>query len=198
MSANMVVILISSCFVMAASGILMLLLGFNYSTVLDLLGLGGISDTVDSVDNLETNLENIATGTCPSGTVNEAGLCYTPCKSGYTDGGSSGFPEMCYANCPSSMSGTLTTCNKAAPWTKSSYPWQYGDAAFDYAPAGNRCKAANAQGCTQYGLIWYANCPSGWYQSDDFSCLESCPANTTDSGLYCTKDSYGRGAGTIP
>jgi hypothetical protein len=49
------------------------------------------------------------------------------------------------------------------------YGWIWGDKAFNYTQAGNRCKAANPQGCRQVGAIWYPDCPPG-QRPDGTSC----------------------------
>jgi hypothetical protein len=62
-------------------------------------------------------------------------------------------------------------------YLRASYPWKFGDTAFNYNEAGNRCKQDNPQGCNQIGLIWYANCGEG-YDTSNLQCTKSNSTNT--------------------
>ena len=130
--------------------------------------------------------------TCGPGQDKSGALCYPSCGENET-----GVGPLCMSKCPSGYSDGGTFCTKPASYGRGAgYPWKFGDKAFDYNPARDRCQKDNPQGCDKSGLIWYPRCRSGFHAVGCCVCSPDCPAGTTDSGAMCTKNSHGRGAGT--
>lgn len=131
---------------------------------------------------------------CPNGQY-DAGLCYTPCKAGYT-----GVGPVCWQSCPSGYPDFGVGCSKPASYGRGGgYPWKFGDSLND-SGMFNRCQSANggAGTCEKNGLIVYPKCKPGFHQVGCCVCSPDCPSGLIDSGATCTKNSYGRGAGTLP
>lgn len=117
------------------------------------------------------------TPSCPSGYTNTGLTCYRAPDSYNSD------PKP--ASCPSGYRNTGTTCYRP-PRTiyPASYPWKFGDPAFNYDKAKARCQRAEGRtNCMKKGLIWYAKCPSG-YNWTGSSCLR--PASSRGySSMRC-------------
>lgn len=122
---------------------------------------------------------------CPSGKVNEAGLCYTPCKASYVSDGA----LMCYSGCPQGYSSSgCCTCHINKPLTKD-VDWR----------------------CTAWFPNWLGGacrwkdsyCADPHYTNAGLFCAltsagKSAPAGFSGSFLDPMKNSYGRSPGTIP
>lgn len=153
------------------------------------LDLSGTVWKVDIANNVP-----LGNGRCLDGKVNEAGLCYTPCRAGYK-----GVATMCVPSCPSGYTDTGLHCAKPAAYGRGAgFPWKFGDKAFSLDGARARCFAANPQGCEQSGAIWYPKCRSGFKPIGSNICTPECPSGMTDIGVSCQKATYDRGVGTIP
>jgi hypothetical protein len=115
----------------------------------------------------QAGLKDIVPTKCTNGRELHAGLCYyNPDKTKYEYQS----PGLYKNKCRSGYYWNGTTCWQDPKRTGITlYAWKWGDPAFNYSKAGNRCKAANPQGCTQTGAIWYPNCPPG-QRSDGTSC----------------------------
>ncbi len=121
---------------------------------------------------------------CPSGRVNNGGLCYTACNAGFT-----GVGPVCWQVCPSGTTDTGAFCESSV--AKNTYTRGVG-------VIPSVCAAGKEN---QAGLC-YDLCPSN-YNGVGPVCWENCPSGYADKGLFCdlpplTKDSYGRGAGQVP
>lgn len=107
---------------------------------------------------------------CGSGKDSVAGLCYTPCASGYSM--VPGMPNVCGTNCPSGYTDTGLLCSRAGSIisanTSSCSKWDV-------------CGLTVDKGCSK--------CPSG-YHNDGCTCR-------IDPDTIA-KSTYGRGVGTIP
>ncbi|MCP9800780.1 hypothetical protein [Synechococcus sp. RedBA-s] len=154
------------------------------------LDLGG---TVwDPSASIATSLP-LGNGRCPDGKVNDAGLCYVPCKAGFK-----GVATMCVPSCPSGFTDTGLHCAKPAAYGRGAgFPWQFGDKAFSLDGARQRCAAANPQGCEVSGAIVYPKCRSGFNPIGSNICTPQCPSGMLDIGVSCQKQTYDRGAGTV-
>jgi hypothetical protein len=130
---------------------------------------------------------------CPSG-ENNAGLCYPHCNSGYA-----GVGPVCWQSCPSGYGDFGVGCSKPASYGRGGgYPWNFGDPLNDSRMFA-RCEAARGAGqCEKSGLIVYPKCAAGFRAVGCCVCSPVCPNGLIDSGATCTKNTYGRGAGTLP
>lgn len=125
----------------------------------------------------------------------DEGLCYNKCKPNWD-----GKATICYQNCPSGFRDDGLFCAKPAPYgVGGGFPWKFGDPAFNYDKAGERCRAETPGGsCSKEGLIWYPNCKAGFHKTGALICSPNCPSGWADIGVSCTKPSENRGAGLIP
>lgn len=141
---------------------------------------------------------------CGPGRELDGGLCYrmtgargdrtlTSCKAGFSAVG-----PVCWQDCPSGFRDDGAFCAKPAPYTRRGYPWKIGDAPFDLGGARQRCVADHAGGCEQDGLLFYPKCKAGFHAFGCCVCTPNCPSGMADIGVSCQKQSYGRGAGTVP
>lgn len=125
---------------------------------------------------------------CPAGQEYDAGLCYPKCDAGYY-----GIGPVCWHVCPDGYTNDGALCRKdAIIVAKDSYGRGAGTTL--------GCAADEEQ---NVGLC-YPKCKDG-YDGVGPMCWQICPAGYTNTGLTCnrpadtiTKDSYGRGVGTIP
>ena len=116
----------------------------------------------------------IPTYGCPAGKQNDAGLCYTPCSAGYK-----GVGPVCWAStCPANTTDSGVSC------TKISYGRGVG-VPVSTCPAGQ----------DKSGALCYPPCNAGYTGVGPVCWASTCPANTTDSGVSCTKVAKGRGVG---
>ncbi|AKJ01230.1 Arabinogalactan endo-1,4-beta-galactosidase [Archangium gephyra] len=132
---------------------------------------------------------------CPTGQQYDAGLCYPNCKAGYT-----GVGPVCWQSCPSGYPDFGVGCSKPASYGRGGgYTWWASDGISD-SGMFNRCQSANggAGTCEKIGAIVYPKCKPGFHQVGCCVCSPDCPSGLIDSGATCTKNSYGRGAGTLP
>lgn len=135
-----------------------------------------------------------ADAACATGQVLTDGLCYTPCRSGYT-----ATVTMCVPGCPAGFRDDGLYCAKPAAYGRGAgYPWKFGDKAGSLDGARARCVKANPQGCEKSGAIIYPLCRSGFHNVGSNICSPSCPSGYTDIGVSCQKKTYDRGAGVIP
>lgn len=148
--------------------------------------------TVNPIEYRKANRNAILPNTCPSGTERVGELCYPVCKAGF-----SGAISNCVKNCPSGFRDDGYYCAKPAPYGRGAgYPWRIGDWVGNYDGAKKRCEAENPQGCDMHDLIYYPKCSSGFHAFGCCTCTPDCEANSTDIGVSCKKEIYGRGAGT--
>lgn len=142
---------------------------------------------------------------CGPGKELDGGLCYrltgvrgdrtlTSCRQGFSAVG-----PVCWQDCPSGFRDDGAFCAKPAPYGRGAgYPWEFGDAPFDLTGAKNRCNRDHAAGCEQDGLLFYPKCKRGFHAVGCCVCTPDCPDGMADIGVSCQKQSYGRGAGTVP
>jgi len=113
-------------------------------------------------------------GTCPYGSVYDAGLCYPQCKSGF-----SGIGPICYGDCPPNTSNTLDVC------IKHSYTRGVGT-------------IPDCNPTTEYenGALCYPNCKPD-FKGDGPVCWGVCPSGFKNYDGFCGKPNtdYGRGTG---
>jgi microsomal dipeptidase-like Zn-dependent dipeptidase len=130
---------------------------------------------------------------CGTDLVEDAGLCYEKCRSGFHGAG-----PMCHKNCPSGFADHGLHCGKPQAYGRGAgYALNFGEFNLDGAMA--RCRRDHSQGCEQNGLIIYPKCRSGFHAVGCCICSPNCPSGMTDIGVSCQKNgSYGRGAGTVP
>jgi len=126
-------------------------------------------------------------GSCPRGTVKQVGLCYPPCREEFR-----GVGPICWGVCPPGFTDFGISCVKPKP---------YGRGAGHISK--ERCErsddhGAKEYGCEKYGLLWYPRCAPNHHNFGCCICSPNCPHGFTDTGEFCTKPSYGRGAGKIP
>lgn len=123
----------------------------------------------------------------------DAGLCYPPCRPEF-----SGVGPVCWERCVDGMRDDGAFCAKPAPYGRGAgYPWKFGDRPFDLTQARQRCEHDHGR-CEQNGLIYYPVCRADFHAAGCCICSPDCPAGMTDVGVSCAKQSYGRGAGTVP
>uniref|UniRef100_A0AC34FP00 Uncharacterized protein n=1 Tax=Panagrolaimus sp. ES5 TaxID=591445 RepID=A0AC34FP00_9BILA len=116
---------------------------------------------------------------CSDDEEKNGALCYPKCKDGYY-----GVGPVCWQKCPDEYTDIGVGCQK---------PSSYGRGA-GYI-SDDRCQGHSDTGCEKWGLLWYPKCKYGFHNVACCVCSPDCPAGFTDSGVTCTKDSYGRGAG---
>ncbi len=118
---------------------------------------------------------------CPAGQENQAGLCYNKCPADKPNG----VGPVCWSACPAGYTDMGATCHINMPLTVSP-SWV----------------------CTHYwpkslggGCRWKdTRCPSGYTNSGLFCALSARPVPAGFSGTYLDpmKNTYARGAGTVP
>jgi hypothetical protein len=154
---------------------------------------------------------------CDSGRENIAGLCYTPCASGWY-----GELNRCYRPCAAGYIDDGLTCRRP-PQTINGDCWAFGDCPAGWTDTGCFCSIilhVYSQEFYNRGVgtipnqcgsgrendagLCYPNCAGG-YDGVGPVCWEYCPAETIDDGAFCridviinAKDTYGRGVGTVP
>lgn len=121
--------------------------------------------------------------TCRNNEERNGALCYPTCKSGFYGSG-----PLCWQQCPAGGFMDIGAgCQK---------PQSYGRGGGYVIWDGWRCNRDNSQGCEQWGALWYPKCRAGFYAAGCCVCSPNCPNGMQDTGAHCTKQSYGRGAGT--
>jgi hypothetical protein len=119
-------------------------------------------------------------GSCASGSQADGALCYPNCAAGYT-----GVGPVCWQDCPSGFTDIGVSCQKPPAIDVSPYVSQ------------SKCQEHNpGNSCYKDAALWYPYCPSGYSNAGPDVCSPNCPAGMTNAGADCTKQSYGRGAGT--
>ena len=119
---------------------------------------------------------------CANGQGNQAGLCYSACESGF-----SGVGPVCWSGCPAGYSDNGAMCHIDKALTKNV---EWVCTAWLPGWMGGACSLKKTQCPTDYtnvGLFCALN-----------SAGKSPPAGFSGSFLDPMKNSYGRGAGTIP
>ncbi len=112
-------------------------------------------------------------GQCPQGTVEEAGLCYKPCRENYY-----GVGPVCWGKCPSNTKDLGATCQKES-----------------YNRGAGTAPTSCPNDREKEGGLCYRKCREG-YAGKITECYGICPAGFPDDGLDCRKPKpYGRGAG---
>ena len=108
-------------------------------------------------------------------------LCYPKCRAGYD-----GVGPVCWQTCPAGFRNDGAYCAKPEP---------YGRGAGYVLWDEEKCKRENGQ-CEKEGALWYPKCKVGFHNVGCCICSPNCPADMTDIGVSCQKNSYGRTAGT--
>jgi hypothetical protein len=94
---------------------------------------------------------------CPEGQDRIGLLCYSKCEPHMQRAGFD-----CHSTCPPGMRDDGLFCRAAEYGIGGGYPWKFGDPAFNYDRAGDRCEADHGRGnCEKDGLIWYPKCKPG-------------------------------------
>jgi hypothetical protein len=119
---------------------------------------------------------------CSGGKTNQAGLCYDNCKAGYTAVG-----PVCWSACPAGYVDHGAICHIDKPLTVNP---EWVCTAWFPKWMGGECRWKDTR------------CPSGYTNAGLFCALTSAgkgpPAGFSGTYLDPMKNSYGRGAGTIP
>jgi microsomal dipeptidase-like Zn-dependent dipeptidase len=104
-------------------------------------------------------------------------IWYPKCRNGYKSIG-----LLCFENCRPGYNDDGLTCR-----------------ADGLALAKAKCERENAQGCEQYGLMYYPKCRAGFHAVECCVCSPNCPPDMTDMGVSCQKNgSEDRGIGKLP
>jgi hypothetical protein len=136
---------------------------------------------------------------CAPGQENDAGLCYPPCRDGYTGAG-----PVCWSltKCPSGYRDDGLYCFKPDSYgrgvgtpisisTKCSY--------YKGTKVIKSCKTTSTCGSKEECIgLCYNSCRDGYYAAGCNVCSAHCPSGMTDIGVSCMKGSYGRGMGKVP
>ncbi len=118
---------------------------------------------------------------CKAGFERNGLLCYPKCRAGFVGNG-----PVCWETCPAGFRDDGAFCGKPAAYTRGA-----GYVAWE----GDQCKKDHPEGCEENGLLWYPKCKPNFHAVGCCVCSPDCPAGTTDIGVSCQKQSYGRGAG---
>lgn len=171
------------------------------------------------IGSSKQTFQRVADVGCDPGQDEDAGLCYTRCKTGYY-----GVGPVCWASCRPGYSHHGALCNKDNGFHKSTHANGWGSVMKPQGcPAGytntgllcTRCtggwpwewrcstvaqKLKCSPGLHQSGLLCYPACRTGYYSVGPV-CWQRCPATHTDIGTFCTdihvyaKHTYARGVG---
>lgn len=125
---------------------------------------------------------------CEAGQEYDAGLCYPKCNDGFD-----GVGPVCWERCPDGYTDDGALCRKdAIIIAKASYG----------RGAGTPMTCSDTEELD--GALCYPKCDNG-FDGVGPVCWQVCPDGYTDDGAFCRKDaviiakeSYGRGAGTLP
>jgi hypothetical protein len=111
------------------------------------------------------------------------GLCYPKCKEGYEAIGCCTCQKK---GCDGLSTDIWAACAKLEDYRRGvGYVlWNHG-----------KCVRESGGECERNGLLWYPKCKPGYHASGFFSCSPDCPKGYRDGGVFCVKDSYGRGGG---
>lgn len=109
----------------------------------------------------------------------DGGLCYPKCANGF-----SGVGPVCWQNCPPGFPDGGTLCGKPPSYGRGAGYWSQND-----------CQSSEQTICQKWGLLWYPDCATSFYNTGCCICTPYCPAGMTNFGAFCQKGSYGRGAG---
>ena len=140
---------------------------------------------------------------CPAGKVNDAGLCYPKCRSGYK-----GVGPVCWQSCNGFGRDDGAFCAK-----RGSYGRGAGRSPCTGCSGCSGCSWRGCSGCSgcsscstkhcrssedRNGALCYPKCRSGYKNVGCCTCSPRCPSGMTDIGVSCAKKSYGRGVGKVP
>ena len=130
--------------------------------------------------------------TCEPGTVYDAGLCYTPCPSGYKQ-----VATRCYPACPIGFRDDGLYCGKPEAYNRDAYLWRPGDPPLpNYSGPMGRCEEKFGKGgCEQVGAEIFGKCRANFHAVGPRVCSPDCPAGLTDVGASCAKPFVERGVG---
>jgi hypothetical protein len=103
---------------------------------------------------------------CTDGTQETAGLCYTPCQSGYTNDGAT----VCYKNCNDGDVTVGVLCREGCR--------------AGYHDVAGVCYEDTPPGVVDVGALLRENCRAG-YRDVAGVCWQDCPGGTTDTGSFC-------------
>ncbi len=115
---------------------------------------------------------------CTGGKENQAGLCYNKCPAGMNPVG-----PVCWSACPPGYVDHGAICHIDLPLTRGGTGWSCG-----HRDGWGTC------------WLWVLQCPSGYTNAGLFCALTARPTPAGFSGTYLDpmKNTYARGAGTIP
>ena len=115
---------------------------------------------------------------CEGGKEYQAGLCYNKCPAGF-----SGVGPVCWSACPPGYVDYGAICHIDLPLTRGGTGWS--------------CQSRDGWGTC---WLWVLQCPSGYTNAGLFCALTARPTPAGFSGTYLDpmKNTYARGAGTIP
>jgi hypothetical protein len=123
---------------------------------------------------------------CPSGKEQRGALCYNDCKRFNANGieyeRRNDNIDMCSTKCPPGFTNVgIGGCQR------DSYNRGIGEPM--------KCKPGELE--KSKGLCYDA-CPTGYQDQSLGLCSQACPPESTDMGVGCIRNSYNRGAGTLP
>jgi hypothetical protein len=108
---------------------------------------------------------------CKAPEIDEGGLCYPPCTTGYK-----GVGPICWGACPADMKGEKGACMKGVPVPRNSTPAV--------------CKAIEVS----EDNLCFTKCKDG-HTGKGPTCVANCPTGMTESGTSCVKRTKSRGDG---
>jgi hypothetical protein len=116
-------------------------------------------------------------------------LCYKKCREGYK-----GQRVECLGICPRGFTDLFPEpyCAKPKPYGRGA-----GHSSKD-ACERSHDHGARENGCERYGLLWYPKCDPHFHNVGCCICSPDCPSGFRDTGEFCAKPSYVRGAGKVP
>ena len=131
---------------------------------------------------------------CGPGEEQNGALCYPECKAGYN-----GVGPVCWQTCAAEFRDDGAFCAKPEPYGRGAgYPiWDEEKCNREHASHhAERVDIAHSGDCEKTGAMWYPKCREGFHNVGCCICSPNCPPGMPDIGVSCTKDSYGRTAGT--
>jgi len=159
-------------------------------------------DAMDMINNISPRIKPT---TCDTGRELRSewfsGIesCYKLCPAGYDTTSQNG----CKQQCPAGWRDDIDYCRKEEYSRGAGYAWQFGDWAFNFDQARDRCQQYG-QVCEQYGGpagLWFPKCRSGYYvatanicRPNPFSCAAEGMGHQID--ISCAKKIIG--ADSVP
>lgn len=154
--------------------------------------------------------------TCPDGYVLQDGMCYKPCKAGY-----SGAATMCVPDCPPGYRNDGLYCYKAGSrgttygrgvgripdancdpgWTLrggGALSWCDNGAFWPWDLKTQNSNKSCGDNEEMYGGLCYPKCDAGYHADGCCLCSQDCPPGMIDIGISCQKQTYDRGVGLVP